>query len=210
MCFSSKASFTAAAVLGAIAVASLIKAKKNPDRYLFAAMPLFFAIQQISEGMQWLYLESGVGTERAANAASELFLFIALVIWPFWTPLSVVVAERQREKRGLLYVFLVIGVLDTIYNAYVSLGNPMPASIVGHSIFYQLYVSQPSVWVYAIAVILPWFFTSTPKTKILGVGYALGYSVAAWFYFATFASVWCFFAAINSAIIYAIVTSEDR
>ena len=210
MCFSAEASFTAAAVLGAIAVASLIKAKKNPDRYLIAAMPLFFAIQQISEGIQWLYFGNKVVSEQAANAAAELFLLVALIIWPLWVPLSVVVAERRREKRGILYCFLLLGALDALYNGYVSLGNPMPASIVGHSIFYTLYVSQPSVWVYAAATILPWFFTTTPKAKLLGLGFGVGYSIAAWFYFSTFASVWCFFAAINSGIIYAIVTSDER
>lgn len=210
MCFSAEVSFTAAAVLGAIALVTLVKSKKNPDRYLIAAIPIFFALQQLTEGIQWLYYQGTLGTEQGASAARELFLFIALIIWPFWIPLSVLVAERKPEKRKILYGFLLIGLLDSIYNGYMSLGQPTQASIYENSIYYHIKVAVNSVWFYGIATVLPWFFTSTPKAKILGLGFGLGYAVSAWFYYATFTSVWCFFAAINSAIIYAMVTSEER
>lgn len=210
MCFSAEVSFTAAAVLGAIALVTLVKAKKNPDRYLIAAIPILFALQQLTEGIQWLYFNGTFGTEAGASAARELFLFIALIIWPFWIPLSILVAERNREKRGILYLFLLVGVLEAAYNGYVSLSGPTEASIYENSIYYHLKVAVNSVWFYGAVTVLPWFFTSTPKAKLLGCGFALGYAVSAWFYYATFTSVWCFFAAINSAIIYAMVTSDER
>lgn len=210
MCFSAEVSFTAAAVLGAIALVTLVKAKKNPDRYLIAAIPILFALQQLTEGIQWLYFNGTFGTEAGVNAARELFLFIALIIWPFWIPLSILVAERKPEKRGILYIFLLIGVFVAIYNGYVSLLQPTSSGVYENSIYYRSNVAVNSVWFYGIATVLPWFFTSTPKAKLLGLGFALGYAVSAWFYYATFTSVWCFFSAINSAIIYAMVTSDER
>lgn len=210
MCFSAEASFTAAAVLAVMGFVTLSKAKKHPERYLIAALPLFFALQQITEGIQWLYYQGSFGTEQGAGAARELFLFMALILWPFWIPLSILVAEKKTEKRRLLYVFLLIGLFDALYNGYYSLFQPTNASILENSIYYHLKIDRNSIWIYAAATVLPWFFTSTPKAKILGLGFALGYAVSAWFFYSTFTSVWCFFAAINSLIIYAMVTSEDR
>ena len=57
MCFSAAASFTAGAVLTGIGVATLRKVE-HPTYYLFASIPLLFAVQQFSEGVLWLTLPS--------------------------------------------------------------------------------------------------------------------------------------------------------
>ena len=57
MCFSATASFGASAVLGAIGIIAVAKAKTKPQR-LFATIPLIFAVQQLTEGLLWLSLKN--------------------------------------------------------------------------------------------------------------------------------------------------------
>lgn len=59
MCFSATASFTSSAVIGVIGVATLARAS-HPREWLFASIPLLFAIHQFAEGAVWLAL-SGNG-----------------------------------------------------------------------------------------------------------------------------------------------------
>jgi hypothetical protein len=55
MCFSAGASFGASAVLGAIGIVTLTKAKTT-DQIPFASIPLLFAVQQAVEGTLWIGL----------------------------------------------------------------------------------------------------------------------------------------------------------
>ncbi|KTD57119.1 hypothetical protein Lsai_1723 [Legionella sainthelensi] len=55
MCFSASASFTAAGVIAAVGICSLLKARTYP-LFLFALTPLFFAVQQALEGIVWITL----------------------------------------------------------------------------------------------------------------------------------------------------------
>ena len=53
MCFSATASFSAGAVLLGLGALTL-KSARRPRELLYAAIPLLFAIQQLSEGVIWL------------------------------------------------------------------------------------------------------------------------------------------------------------
>ena len=62
MCFSATASLTAGGLLSLTGIATLKKAKDN-KRNAFAAIPLIFGIQQITEGILWLSLENKLPEE---------------------------------------------------------------------------------------------------------------------------------------------------
>ncbi len=53
MCFSATASFSAGAFLLGLGTLTL-KSARRPRELPFAAIPLLFAIQQLSEGVIWL------------------------------------------------------------------------------------------------------------------------------------------------------------
>lgn len=55
MCFSATASFTSSAVIGVIGVATLARSTHRRE-WLFASIPLLFALHQFAEGMVWLGL----------------------------------------------------------------------------------------------------------------------------------------------------------
>ncbi|MFT5723307.1 MAG: hypothetical protein ACI9JN_000416 [Bacteroidia bacterium] len=97
MCFSPEASFTAAVVITTVGVISLKKATDYPTRIL-ACIPLFFGIQQLSEGFVWLSLLY----ERFAyleGISSSGFIVFAWIVWPTWVPYAMRLRQMQAEKR---------------------------------------------------------------------------------------------------------------
>lgn len=53
MCFSAEASYAAAAVLLPSSALAINRARKNRRYLAFAALPLFFGLQQLFEGLVW-------------------------------------------------------------------------------------------------------------------------------------------------------------
>ncbi len=209
MCFSEEASFTAAAVLAAVGLGSLYKARLHPERYLVAAIPLFFAFQQASEGLQWRYFNGDGGSPQMMAASRDIFLFIALIFWPTWVPFSVLVAERSPSRKGWLYAFFLIGLMTSAYFSFkLLMGSPV-SKVVENSVQYYVGVSEYAVWPYFAAVVFPWFTSSLKYTNLVGVAFSAAFIIAGWIYFATFASVWCFFCALISMLVYMVVSSAQ-
>lgn len=91
MCFSAAASFVSGALLTGAGLATLSR-NSIPEHKIFAAMPLVFGLQQISEGFVWYSLQTP-GHEQMLAVSSGLFLFAALTLWPTYVPLSEVKAH---------------------------------------------------------------------------------------------------------------------
>ena len=64
MCFSATASVSAGAVLLGIGTLTL-KAANRPREFPFAAIPMLFAIQQLSEGVIWLTISVYLSRRRS-------------------------------------------------------------------------------------------------------------------------------------------------
>lgn len=71
----------------------------KPSQIVFACIPLFFAFQQVTEGILWLV----IGDTKYAwlqTTATFVFLIMAQVIWPLLVPLSVLLMEKRGcEKK---------------------------------------------------------------------------------------------------------------
>jgi hypothetical protein len=74
MCFSATANFAGSAVLGTIGVATLAEVKHR-RAFLFAAMPLLFAIHQFIEGFVWLGLDNILPAYVAHDAGAAFVLY---------------------------------------------------------------------------------------------------------------------------------------
>lgn len=205
MCFSATGSFVASVALAGIGATSLARNRLAPVRFL-AAVPLLFAAQQAAEGFVWLDLAQGDDT-LSFRIAVKAFLGIALVVWPVWFPFSLLQVElspaRCRWLRGLLGA----GVAVSAYAAWLLASRSQTARIVSHSIHYwfkgpDLLPDGVSVAVYLIPVAVPFFVSSQPLSRTMG--YMLLFSMFATVVIQRSAlmSVWCFFAAILSGLIY--------
>ena len=212
MCFSAGASFTGGVIISAIGVAVVTKVHK-PSQLIFASIPLFFGIQQFTEGILWLTIPNPdyFGIQKTAT---YLFLIMADFLWPTLIPLSILLMEKDVKRRKILWVLLVIGLSVSIYYGSCLLFFNVTPKIMGFHIKYftdfPVIMEYPAVILYLIATLPPLFVSSIKRMYILGILMFFSCLVTAVFFTQFLLSVWCFFAAFISAVIFWILNDSKK
>ena len=199
MCFSASASFITGGALSAAGVVTLSESKRKGEK-LFAAFPLLFGIQQIIEGFVWISFAT-----PALNAVSVYaYSLFSHVLWPVVTPIAVLLIEKDEARRRILRGIAFVGFVVGSYLFYSISTESVTAQIVEDSIAYR------SDHLYPVMILLLYLtatcgscLVSSHKTvRVFGAVLLGSFAIALWLFFATFFSVWCFFAAILSAIVH--------
>jgi uncharacterized protein DUF6629 len=214
MCFSATGSLGVGAILAGIGALSVAQ-DKLPSHRMLAVVPLLFAGQQIAEGVVWMTIDhpSQNGVHVLAVA---VFLSFALVIWPSWVPLSLLLAETNPRRRKVLSVLAWVGIGVAIYAGVVLIRGRPTAHIAGHSMAYT-YVEAGSQRVralylpmYIVPALIPFFVSTLKMAKLMGTILAVALVVTFVVERTTLTSVWCFFAAILSGVIVMGIAAEHR
>lgn len=201
MCFSAAASFTTAALTGAVGIVCLARAR-DPLQWPLAAIPLFFALQQGMEGALWLTLPVAEDAS-ISTGLTLLYLLFAQTFWPVYAPIAAACTEPDDRRRRLMLVCAGLGGAISIYLLWGIIARSHGAGIVaGHIV----YVSETPIpfalgFAYLAATALPLLLSSHKVVVWLGAVVLVGCVTANLFYWAAFASVWCFFAAVASAML---------
>jgi hypothetical protein len=202
MCFSATASFSLAATTAAVGFLTLRRIRR-PQEFLLAIVPLLFASQQAVEGALWLQL-TGAGSSGNIPALSLAFLIIAKVLWPGYGPLAAILIEPDRRRRPILAAIGMVGLVLSVYLLSDLVSEPPTVFIRNRSIAYSGDVNPLSWWQlpYLLCTCVPLFVSSHRTIQVFGAVILVGFAVSAYAYLATFISVWCFFAAGGSALLY--------
>lgn len=220
MCFSATASFTSAAVIGAIGLLTLSKVR-NRKMLPFAVIPLVFALQQSIEGIIWL-THHRPDLAYIQIACIYSFLAIANIFWPFWCPYSVYIPEKNTKRKKAILFTWTIGCMVSLTSIYSLIAYGAETKISCDHIAYQAisnFFNQTDPYFipkicalagYSIATIVPFFLSSVPRMWFFGLAVGIGWVIAQIFYAYSFGSIWCFFAAISSILIYIIVITKGR
>lgn len=223
MCFSAKASFAAAGILSTIGILSIQKAKKNKIA-LLAASPIFFAIQQGCEGIVWISLNNHDTTSPLYFFGMYGFLFFAGTFWPIWMPSTLYIVETNKKRKTLLLCLSLIGILTGLLFFISWTLQTSGAHSINHHIDYpvinypfnianKLY-AQCVGWIlsilYCITTLIPFFISSIRYLWAVGIIITAGFIVSAIFYYMAFSSVWCFFAAIGSCLLYFVIAANKK
>ncbi len=212
MCFSPEASFAGGVILSAVGAATIRKIHK-PSQIIFAAIPLFFGVQQIAEGIVWLVIPLA-GYASVKVVFTYVFLVMAEVIWPSLIALSVLLMEEDARRRRTLWVLLGLGVLVSLYYGFCLFTYNVTPTIEGHHIYYHTdfpkLFALPAFLAYLIATITPLFVSSIKRTHLLGGLMFLSCLVTIIFFTQYLISVWCFFAALISAVVYWILSDSKK
>jgi hypothetical protein len=214
MCFSAGASFIGGTVITAIGVAT-IKKVNSPAQIPLATVPFIFGIQQISEGFVWVSLQSP-GHDVMLNLSAYIFLIAAVVVWPSMIPFSILSLEKPGKKRKTIIVLLALGIITSLYYGIGLLIFNIEPEISSHHICYSNnfpeFLRLPAFFLYLIATLTPLFISSIRKMYLLGIIMALSCLITGIFFKEYLTSVWCFFAAIISGLIYFIIidTGKDQ
>lgn len=223
MCFSKEASYISGALLTTLGLYTVLTAKQK--KMLPAALiPLFFGVQQLSEGRIWASFDENLSPIKleffnsiAATPGffAALFLFFAFIIWPVWIPLSTYLPEKKPVRKTLLSFLLLAGIV-TAGLAIASLkDNSITLQVIQKSIQYT--PEKPLIMplnlfiaLYGATVILPSLISSIRGFPLFGVFSFAALIISFYLYYNTFTSVWCFFSAWLSIIIAMVVRSEGH
>lgn len=210
MCFSTTASFVSGSVLTAIGVASFARVKYS-NQILLACIPFVFAVQQFSEGFVWLSLLDD-SYHSYQKLATTFFLFFAIVVWPAWVPCSFFLIETERVRKIILGVISIVGLLFSVLSTYYLFNYDSVASIIPYHIHYELDIPYKIKVVIGISYIVPTivshFVSSNKKVVLMGVCVLLSYFITRLYFNEEVISVWCFFSALISMVIFYILKDK--
>ena len=202
MCFSATASFSAGTALTVVGGLTLRKSRGKVELPL-ALVPLLFGVQQLTEGALWLSLRHNLPVLQ--SSATYIFSMFSHVLWPIFVPFAILLVETSRRRRRALGVFQLLGLSVGLYLLYFIVRFPVTARIYHRSIFYDsphFFITGVLV-AYLLATCVSGLFSSHRCINVFG---ALTFVLAVAAYevsVKTFVSVWCFFAAVLSLLIYA-------
>ncbi|MEO8102385.1 MAG: DUF6629 family protein [Betaproteobacteria bacterium] len=200
MCFSATASFIAGTALSVLGVATL-RATHRKAEIPFAAIPLLFGIQQIVEGVLWLSFR--FDAPQLNVATTYVFSIFSHVLWPMFVPFSIGLLEAVPWRRKTIAVFQAIGLLVGLYLLYMIVEFPVTAVAAENIVYVSPHFYKiPVMLLYVAATCVSCFFSSAATIRLFGAIALLLFMVAYGFFAVALFSVWCFFAAMLSSIIY--------
>ncbi|MDP1834586.1 MAG: hypothetical protein Q8K75_01540 [Chlamydiales bacterium] len=197
MCFSAEASFVAAAIVGTVGFAT-VKQVTEKRQLPLALLPVLFALQQLCEGVLWVYLTNKI---EPNSFLTGVYVMFAFVLWPTWFSFSALMLEQVEWRKKVLTASLIAGIGVSIFFVWLFSNSGAKPEIVGNSIFYGG-SGHVGGFFYLSVLSLPFLFSSVPHLWAMGVAAPVSFAFTAWFYWANFASIWCYFAAFISIYIF--------
>jgi hypothetical protein len=202
MCFSATASFVTAGITGAIGLATITQPRAFRQAPL-AAIPLLFSVQQAVEGMLWLTL-ADAGGSGLPSLLTYVYLSFALAFWPVFAPLSVWLIEQRPFRRAIMGACMLIGAGVALYFIVSVLNLPHVARIQDGHIVYLVNAATPfavgGLYLFATGIAL--MLSSYRAVALMGAVVFGGSVVSYFLYSDAYVSVWCFFAAGSSVLLF--------
>jgi hypothetical protein len=199
MCFSAAASFTASAVLGAAGVHTLSQSKTRQN-FVLATIPFVFTLQQFFEGFVWIL----PAPSKVSLLAAYTFVFFAFLFWPSYIPFACWMHEKKSKRKNVLLVFVVLGFIGSAYLLVSLFLSPLEVVETGRSIQYLVDVplEMVGISIYIAVTVGAFLIASDPFLKVFGLLVGISAWVSWTFYTLSFTSVWCFFSALLSILIW--------
>jgi len=201
MCFSATASFTAGVLLLGIGTLTL-RAAHSPRALPFAGIPLLFALQQLIEGVIWLTFR--IEAPLLNTVMTHVYSFFSHVLWPVYLPMAVLMIEPPGPRRRALIAFAVAGAALGAYLLYVLVAFPVVSRPTGQHVEYVSphFFAAAVMTLYLVSTTVSPLLSTHRVVKVFGTLALLSFGAAYYFYAKWFISVWCFFAALLSIVIY--------
>lgn len=212
MCFSATASFTAGAILVASGV-YIYKQTKKKESKPFAIIPFLFGLQQLIEGVVWLSLTNNWPIINVFSTYG--FVFFSNLLWPIYVPFAVAKIETNPWRKKAIIACGVIGAIVSFYSLASIIVHPIQSQVSCNSIHYLFTTLLPlptaiNTLFYFIATCLSCLLSRHTSIKIFGIA-IVGSLILTYFFFTiTLVSVWCFFSALLSLMIYFIIKNLNK
>lgn len=201
MCFSAQADLVGGVVIGAIGVDALRHVDGRRSHLGLAALPLILGLHQLNEAFVWWGLQGHVST-RVGTIATWIYLLVAFVLLPVFVPAIVMSLEPRGRRRTLIRFFVVVGAVVSTILLAAMLRGPVTASLGTHHIAYgtDLQASLLVVGAYIVATCGSLILSGYRDLAVFGVINLVAVAVLADVAIDGFASLWCGWAAVTSAV----------
>jgi hypothetical protein len=137
----------------------------------------------------------------------------AMIVWPFWIPITMRLLEKERKRKKILNSFIVLGVAVSAVVVFLLINVPLRLIPETHHLHYQFELAQSTknlVWIftvmYVLATVVTPFLSSFKEMKWLGIVFLVAYIIAQFLFPGFIVSVWCYFAAVLSIVVLWIVS----
>ena len=208
MCFSAEASYTAAAVLlpaGGVAIQRAYRTNRN---YLaLAALPLFFGLQQLFEGLVWT--GNALSSDSMVQRYSLAYMFFSWLAWPVWVPFSTYFLEPCRRRHIYLIFAILGGMLGAMqYFPYFAHDGWLITKFFPNAISYQGTVlfdfimrRELTYAIYLFVIIAPLLTSSDRDAQIFGILISIVVIITYFFFWFAYISAFCLGGALMSLFI---------
>ena len=200
ICFSATASLSAGIALVALGAITVRRAGTLAE-VPYATIPMIFGMQQLVEGGLWLALPAQT---PATHLLAITYLLFSNVLWPIYVPVAVWLLETDPLRRQRILLPMAAGAATSIFFLVVIIVHPVSAMIKGAHIVYHLPHPHHEIafTFYAIATCLAPLLSSHRMVRLFGGALFVSMIAAHFIYTMWFASVWCFFAALTSGVVF--------
>lgn len=186
--------------MSALGVATVKKAKRKSE-IPFAMIPLLFGIQQVVEGMLWLSFR--FDSPLLNVTMTYMFTLFSHVLWPMYVSFAIGLLETVAWRKKVIWAFQFIGIAVGLYLLYLVIRFPVTSEVDEHIVYVSPhFYKAPMMVLYLAATCVSSFFSSHKIINLFGVLALLFFMVAYWVHSVAFFSIWCFFAAVLSVVIY--------
>ena len=200
MCFSIEADVVAGVALLPVAALSL-REVRHVRELPFAALPLLFALHQLTEAVVWAGLDGHVSAE-VTQAAAMAYVLFAFPVLPTLVPLAVLLLEPKGARRRVS-PFVALGLVVSAALLYFVLNGPLVVTEHDHAVVYGIDLQYGMFWavLYITATVGPALMSGYPSIVAFGALNLVGLTLVAVVYREAFASLWCVLAALMSVMV---------
>jgi len=200
MCFSIEADVVAGVALLPVAALSL-REVRHVREVPFAALPLLFALHQLTEALVWAGLDGHVSA-NVLEVAALVYVLFAFPVLPTLVPTAVLLLE-PKGARLRVAPFVGLGLVVSAVLAYFVLNGPLTVEERAHAVLYGVDLQHGMFWavLYIVATVGPALMSGYPSIVAFGALNLVGLSLVALIYREAFASLWCVLAALMSVLV---------
>jgi hypothetical protein len=202
MCFSPTGDLVGGAVVAAIGIDACFHVKGRTEYLAIAALPVVLGLHQIDETFVWWWLQGHVSA-GVGHVAMWIYLIFALVILPTLVPILMLLLLKGQRRRRRIIPFLALGVgVSAVLLEAMLVGHPN-AKLGTYHLAYTIGLRHGIVIIglYIVATCGPLFVTGYRSIMLFGIANLVAVVILALLCASGFTSLWCFYAAVVSAVI---------
>lgn len=163
---------------------------------------MLFGVQQFIEGLIWLSFHDDSALPNPP--LTFVYSLFSHVLWPIYLPFAVRLLETVRWRRQALLATQFAGIAVGLYLLFFLVRFPVTSQVLGQHIVYEsphFYIAAVMA-LYLSATCLSSMLSSRRVIQLFGALSLATFLAAYAIHAATLVSVWCFFAALLSLIVY--------